>query len=68
MANKFSKDADIILERKAKREGKTVDEMLWDRSGRDMVREEVFTLTGTMVDQKTIPAGIMAAIAAEDAK
>jgi hypothetical protein len=64
----FGADIDIVLARKAKREKVSVEDLLWGHSVRDMVRQEVFAETGKMLDAKSIPADVMAAIAAEDAK
>lgn len=61
----FSSDIDFILAKRAKREKRSVDELLWDRSGREIIRDEVFTETGKMLESKTIPAEIMAAISGE---
>lgn len=58
----FSSDIDFILAKRAKKEKKSVEELLWDRSGREMIREEVFTETGKLLDSKIIPVEIMAAI------
>lgn len=64
----FGTEFDLILARRAKREKRTVDELLWDSSARDLVRQEVFAETGKMIDAKLVPAGVMAAIAAEEVK
>lgn len=60
----FGSNVDIILDKVAVRLGISVSDLLYDRSAKEVVRQECFAVTSRMIDVKSIPADVMQAIEA----